>query len=122
MLPGSPHTCADSKQMIHKVEDVHEGHADSSVAYLPVVPLTSYNVSNLVEQRRAFLEGVAPPDMGSASGHEEEKEHVDRGRPEHILTLEGKRIMGLAPFDVEEKGITPGQFAIRTFANEALGF
>lgn len=107
--------------MVHKVEEAHEGTSDSSVVYIPVVPLTSYNIANLVEQRKAFLEGVPPPDMVSMND-EEEKHHDDRGRPEDILTLEGKRIMGLAPLDVEEKGITPGQFAIRGLANEALGF
>ena len=108
--------------MVHKVEEAHEGASDSSVAYIPVVPLTSYNIANLVEQRKAFLAGVPPPDMVSLEGEEEEREHDDRGRPEDILTVEGKRIMGLAPLDLEEKGITPGQFAIRTLANEALGF
>jgi Protein of unknown function (DUF1479) len=108
--------------MVHKVEEAHEGTSDSSVVYIPVVPLTSYNIANLVEQRKAFLEGIPPPDMVSMNGEEEEKNHDDRGRPEDILTLEGKRIMGFAPFDVEEKGIMSGQFAIRSLANEALGF
>jgi hypothetical protein len=109
-------------QMVHKVEEAHEGTSDSSVAYIPVVPLTSYNIANLVEQRKAFLAGVPPPDMVSTGGEEEEKEHDDRGRPEDILTLEGRRIMGFAPFDVGVDEITPGQFAIRSLANEALGF
>jgi hypothetical protein len=109
-------------QMVHKVEETHEGSSDSSVAYIPVVPLTSYNIANLVEQRKAFLAGVPPPDMVSLEGEEEERVHDDRGRPEDILTLEGKRIVGLAPFDAEEKGITAGQYAIRSLANEALGF
>lgn len=109
-------------EMVHKVEDTHAGPSDSSVAYIPVVPLCSYNIPNLVEQRKAFLEGVPPPDMVSQDGEEEEKEYEDRGRPTDILTLEGKRIMGFAPFDIEAKGITPGQLRIRQLANEALGF
>jgi len=108
--------------MVHKVEEIHEGTSDSSVAYIPVVPLCSYNISNLVEQRKAFLEGVPPPDLPSKHGEEEEKNHTDRGRPEDILTFEGKRIMGLEPFDVAEPGITAGQSGIRKVANEALGF
>jgi len=118
----NPGTHVNKLQMVHKVEEAHEGPSDSSVAYIPVVPLTSYNIANLVEQKKAFLAGVPPPDMVSLEGEEEEKEHDDRGRPEDIFTLEGRRIMGLAPFDVEEKGITPGQFAVRSLANEALGF
>jgi Protein of unknown function (DUF1479) len=107
--------------MVHKVEEAHEGTSDSSVAYIPVVPLTSYNIANLVEQRKAFLAGVPPPDMLSTKGEEEEKEHNDRGRLGDILTLDGQRIMGLAPFDVEEEGITAGQSSIRRLANEILG-
>ncbi len=108
--------------MVHKVEEMHEGTSDSSVAYIPVVPLCAYNISNLVEQRKAFLEGIPPPDMVSRDGEEEERYHKDRGRQEDMLTLEGKRMMGLEPFNVEEEGITAGQFAIRRLANEALGF
>jgi len=92
------------------------------VAYIPVVPLCEYNISNLVEQRKAFVEGIPPPDIVSRDGEEQEKEHEDRGRPEDILTVEGKRIMGLLPFGLTEEGITPGQFRIRALANEALGF
>jgi hypothetical protein len=111
--------------MVHSVEKKHEGISDSSVAYIPVVPLCNYNIGNLVEQRKAFLASVPPPDMVSKHGEEQEKEHrndVDAGLPEHILTLEGRRIMGLEPFDVNEEGITPGQLAIRKLANHALGF
>ncbi|KAK6581331.1 hypothetical protein PZA11_006022 [Diplocarpon coronariae] len=108
--------------MVHKVEETHGGTSDSSVAYIPVVPLTAYNIGNLVEQRKAFLEGVPPPDMVSRDGEEQEKHHEDRGKVEDILTLEGRRIMGLEQFDVEEEGLTPGQVAIRALANEVLGF
>jgi hypothetical protein len=108
--------------MVHTVEKAHEGTSDSSVAYIPVVPLCGYNISNLVEQQKAFLEGIPPPDMVSRNGEEQEKEHDDRGRPEDFLTVEGKRIMGLSPFDLTEEGITPGQFRVRALANEALGF
>lgn len=108
--------------MVHKVEEAHEGTSDSSVAYIPVVPLCTYNISNMIEQRKAFLEGVPPPDMVSSKGEEQEKHHADRGRPEDVRTVEGKRIMGLERFDAEEEGITPGQRAIRLLANEALGF
>jgi hypothetical protein len=66
--------------------------------------------------------GYPPPDMVSRDEEGEERNYEDRGCPEDILTLEGKRITGFAPFDVEEEGITPGQYRIRTLANEALGF
>ncbi|KAI9732013.1 MAG: hypothetical protein M1834_004464 [Cirrosporium novae-zelandiae] len=53
--------------MVHQVEDIHAGNEDSSVMYLPVVPLCRYNIGNLVEQRKAFLEGGNPPDMPAAA-------------------------------------------------------
>lgn len=108
--------------MVHKVEEKHEGTSDSSVMYIPVVPLQAYNITNLVEQRKAFLAGVPPPDMISKDREETEDKHEDRGRPDDILTVEGKRIFGLEPFDVKEEGLTRGQRAIRQLANEALGF
>lgn len=108
--------------MVHKVEEKHEGSSDSSVMYIPVVPLQSYNIDNLVEQRKAFLAGVPPPDMISRDGEELEKEHADRGRPEDILTIEGKKIFGFEPFNVFEEGLTDGQLAIRRLANKTLGF
>ena len=108
---------------MHSVEKEHNGSNDSSVIYIPVVPLCGYNVGNLVEQRKAFLEGVPPPDMPPESETEGlERDHEDRGKPEDILTMEGRRLMGLEPFEVNEVGITKGQKAIRQIANEALGF
>ncbi|KAK2627138.1 hypothetical protein QTJ16_003104 [Diplocarpon rosae] len=108
--------------MVHKVEETHGGTSDSSVAYIPVVPLTAYNIGNLVEQRKAFLEGVPPPDMVSRDGEEQEKHHADRGKAEDILSVEGRRIMGLERFNTEEEGLTPGQSTVRALANKALGF
>lgn len=108
--------------MVHKVEEKHVGKSDSSVMYLPVVPLQRYNVLNLVQQRSAFQEGVPPPDMVSRDGEELEKEHEDRGRPGDILTLEGKRIFGFEPYDILEEPLTDGQLAIRRLANQVLGF
>ncbi|KAJ4468825.1 hypothetical protein J3R30DRAFT_3304421 [Lentinula aciculospora] len=109
--------------LVHKVEEQHKGFNDSSVIYIPVVPLCEYNIGNLVDQRKAFLKGVPPPDMPSATRSDKfERDHEDRGRPEDILTLEGRRLMGLEPFEASEVGITNGQKAIREIANEALEF
>ena len=76
--------------MVHKVEEKYEVTSDSSVACIPVVPLCGYNITNFVEQRKAFLEGVQLPDMVSRDGQEPEKEHEDRERAENILTIEGE--------------------------------
>jgi hypothetical protein len=109
--------------MIHMVEPEHNGTSDSSVAYIPVVPLTQYNIGNLVEQRKAFLASVPPPDMVPSDGEGLERDHEDelRGKPEHVLTVEGRRILGLEKLDVEEKGISPGQRRARILANQELG-
>ncbi|KAJ3785782.1 hypothetical protein GGU10DRAFT_421595 [Lentinula aff. detonsa] len=109
--------------LVHKVEEQHKGVNNSSVIYIPVVPLCGYNVGNLVDQRKAFLEGIPPPDMPPVSSSEGlERDHEDRGKPDHIMTLAGRRLMGLEPFEVNEAGITAGQKTIREAANEALGF
>ncbi|RDW62059.1 hypothetical protein BP6252_11492 [Coleophoma cylindrospora] len=108
--------------MVHKVEEKHEGSEDSSVAYIPVVPLCKYNIGNLVEQRKAFLAGNPPPDMPPLPEEGVESDHADRGRPEHILTAEGRRMLGLEAFDALADGLTPGQKRMRELANRELGF
>lgn len=108
--------------MVHKVEQKHEGTEDSSVAYIPVVPLCKYNIGSLVEQRRAFLAGTPPPDMPPLAGEGTESTHEDRGRAEHVLTTEGRRMLGLEAFDAGAEGLTSGQKRMRELANRQLGF
>lgn len=108
--------------MVHQVEKEHNGTNDSSVAFIPVVPLCGYNTGNLVDQRKAFLEGVPPPDMPPRAGQGLEKNHEDRGKEGSILSPEGRRLFGLDKFDADADGLTQGQRAVRELANEALGF
>lgn len=50
-----------------------------------------------------------------------EAQHDDHGaREENLLTLAGKRSLGLAEFDENEVGITVGQKLVRKMANEAM--
>lgn len=107
--------------IVHAVEHTHDGNEDASVAYIPVVPLCRYNLANLVDQRKAFLAGAPPPDFPASNEESDESLHVDRGHPKDIVTLEGRRMLGLEPFDVAEQSITPGARRIRQFANEQLG-
>jgi hypothetical protein len=107
---------------VHKIEQIHQGTSDSSVAYISVVPLCKYNIGNLVDQRKAFLSGSPPPDMPPREGEGLESNHDDRGKPENIISFEGKRMLGLEPYDANAGGITAGQQKIRQVANEALGF
>ncbi|KAL1747369.1 hypothetical protein HDZ31DRAFT_32071 [Schizophyllum fasciatum] len=108
--------------MVHQVEKEHNGTDDSSVAFIAVAPLCGYNVGNLVDQRKAFLEGVPPPDMPAQPGQGLEKDHEDRGSEKDILTSAGRRLFGLDKFDAEAEDLTSGQTAARNLANEALGF
>lgn len=108
--------------LIHEVDKFHPGTRDSSVSYNACIPLCPYNLENLVKTRRSFLEAGIPPDFEKYTHGELEREHADHGaRLENVLSLEGKRALGLAPFDVDEEGITPGQRHMRLEANRRLG-
>lgn len=67
---------------------------------------------------------VEPPadfylDMGGP--FEVEAKHEDHGaREENILSLEGRRALGLESFDEHESGISEGQSRVRKMANEAM--
>jgi hypothetical protein len=77
----------------------------------------------MLKNRKAFREVMPPPDFIKDFGgpFEVEAQHVDHGaREENILTLEGRRALGLAEFDINEPGITEGQRKIRMMANEAM--
>ena len=95
------------------------------VIYNANVPLCPYNIENMITMRKAFRDVVPPPDFYRDCGgpFELEKEHDDHGaRAENILTLEGRRALGLAEFDADEEGLTEGQRAVRRMANEEMKF
>ncbi|CAF4851412.1 unnamed protein product, partial [Rotaria socialis] len=48
---------------MHAVDSIHRGQSDSSVFYIPAVPLCEMNVKYLAQQRDAFLQGIPPPDF-----------------------------------------------------------
>ncbi|RFU24556.1 hypothetical protein B7463_g11788, partial [Scytalidium lignicola] len=109
--------------LLHEVEDENNGPSDSSVLYVANVPLCPYNIQNMLNHRKAFREAVPPPDYLKDFGgpYEVEAQHDDHGaREENILTVEGKRALGLAEFDENEPGLTEGQRKIREMANEAM--
>ncbi|KAJ7250502.1 hypothetical protein B0H12DRAFT_1120680 [Mycena haematopus] len=54
--------------MIHAVEGYHGGKDDSSVMYIPAVPLTLDNVQYLRDQRNNFLAGLPAPDFPGGLG------------------------------------------------------
>lgn len=84
---------------IHSVEASNKGNNAASVLYIPSVPLTRDNAKYVRDQRACFLEGIPPPDFPGGQG---ESKFTGRVGEEAILSDEGRRAMGLAPFDVDD--------------------
>ncbi|KAG8988850.1 hypothetical protein FRB94_002186 [Tulasnella sp. JGI-2019a] len=103
---------------IHAVEQMHQGEGDSSVMYIPAVPLTTKNAEYLLRQRGALISGHSAPDFGGGSG---ERGAQGDGRPEDITTDEGRRAMGLQPY-AEWPGMTDGEKEVVRVSNEILGW
>lgn len=109
--------------LVHEVESSHNGAEDSSVFYNASIPLCPYNIENMLRMRQDFRDVVPPRDFARDCGgpYELEKDHEDHGaREENILSLEGRRALGLEIFDEDEEGLSPGQKAVRRMANEAI--
>lgn len=108
--------------VVHEVDRFHPGKLDSSVSYNACVPLCPYNLESMLETRDSFLNVRAPRDFEKYEHGELEAGHEDHGaRRENVLSEEGLRALGLAPFDENEKGITSGQREMRKLANVKLG-
>ncbi|KUL88691.1 hypothetical protein ZTR_05216 [Talaromyces verruculosus] len=102
----------------HMVEAEHRGTSDSSVLYIPSVPLCEVNSAYIKRQRENFEQGIAPPDFPGGVG---ESQHKGRGQAEDIESIAGRRAMGLEKFGVAEHS-TPGQRVLPGVANDILGF
>jgi hypothetical protein len=96
----------------HMVESEHKGTSDSSVLYVPVVPLSAHNAEYLGTQAAAFLNGTPPIDFPGGVG---ESEHVGRATKEDIHEG-GLPAMGLAPF-MPASDAAPAQLAVYEAAN-----
>ncbi|EPS92730.1 hypothetical protein FOMPIDRAFT_1026704 [Fomitopsis schrenkii] len=83
--------------VVHAVEAEHTGSGDSSVLYIPAVPLTLHNAAYLRDQRETFKRGQPSPDFPGGEG---EAHFVGRVKAEDVKDKEAQRIFGLAPFDV----------------------
>lgn len=101
---------------VHAVESRHAGKGDSSVMYIPAVPLTLYNTQYLDKQREAFLLGFPPSDFPGGEG---ESRFKGRAIPEDVRNVEGCRILGFAPFDVPQDA-TEGARMVIEEANSIL--
>jgi len=102
--------------VVHSVESYHNGPTDSSVMYIPAVPLTVQNVHYLAKQRDAFLQGKSAPDFPVCTP---ETDFVHKGLVEDIHAPGGLIAMGLAPFTVGPNATDGAKEAVR-IANEVL--
>jgi len=80
--------------VVHAVEAEHRGGGDSSVFYIPAVPLTVKNASYLRDQRTNFLRGLPAPDFPDGEG---ESEFIGRADAKDIQTSTGRQMLGLEP-------------------------
>lgn len=109
--------------LVHEVEAQHNGTEDSSVFYNASIPLCPYNIDNMLRMRKSFRDVRPPQDFYRDFGgpFQMEKEHDDHGaREENFLSVEGRRAIGLEPFDEDEPGLSEGQKKVRRMANEAM--
>lgn len=79
--------------LVHAVDPVHIGKHDSSVFYIPSVPLCGINVEYAFLQREAFLKGLAGPDFPGFPHGVAETQHINRGTPEDVIETGGKPAM-----------------------------
>jgi hypothetical protein len=100
----------------HMVEAEHHGTSDSSVLYIPSVPLCEVNSTYVKKQRENFEQGIAPPDFPGGMG---ESGHKGRGQVGDIKSIDGRRAMGLERFEISEH-LTPGQKVAAEVANKIL--
>lgn len=62
------------------------------VMYIPAVPMTPQNQAYIERQKAAFLSGERPPDFPKG---EAEAGYVGVAGVEDVVSMEGKRAMGL---------------------------
>lgn len=109
--------------LVHEVEAQHSGTEDSSVFYNASIPLCPYNIGNMLRMRKSFRDVEPPQDFYRDFGgpFEMEKEQEDHGAREvNILSVEGRRAIGLESFDETEPGLSEGQKKVRRIANEVM--
>jgi hypothetical protein len=103
--------------MIHAVESIHQGTGDSSVMYIPVVPLTANNVEHLAQTKLCFETLEPPPDFPGGVG---EKGFQGVGTLNDIDTEIGLQAFGYGqPLDIN-KARTAGEKDVIDMANNTL--
>jgi hypothetical protein len=82
-------------EVVHAVEDRHDGSGYSNVMYIGAAPWCDKNTAFLERQAPAFLSGRSCPDFAP---RDYEVDFVGRARIEDLSPL-GQKQMGLAPWD-----------------------
>ncbi|PFH46582.1 hypothetical protein AMATHDRAFT_69546 [Amanita thiersii Skay4041] len=101
--------------VIHAVESQHKGTTDSSVLYIPAVPLTLNNASYLHDQRLNFEAGLPAPDFPGGKG---ESQCIGRAIADDVKSAEARRMFGFEPLVVSPTG---GNASFVQKANQLLG-
>ncbi|KDQ13124.1 hypothetical protein BOTBODRAFT_160721 [Botryobasidium botryosum FD-172 SS1] len=101
--------------VVHSVETEHHGAHDSSVMYIPAVPLTPANAAYVAKQKAHFLQGLAPPDFPQGEG---EGSFVGKGLLSDIHP-DGLNAMGFGQLDIPE-GAAPSEIEAIRIANKAF--
>lgn len=104
--------------VVHAVEGQHNGTfgQDSSVLYIPAIPLTKANFEYIVAQRNAFFQGIPPHDFPGGQG---ESQHVDRGTDQDVNNSMARRAMGLEPFTLED-GMPEAEKRLLEYCNKHI--
>uniref|UniRef100_A0A0W0EVW4 DUF1479-domain-containing protein n=1 Tax=Moniliophthora roreri TaxID=221103 RepID=A0A0W0EVW4_MONRR len=103
--------------ILHAVEFEHNGKEDSSVIYIPAVPLTVQNASYLRDQRETFKAGLPAPDFPSGEG---ESKFTGRVTIDDIASLDGRQTFGFERFQPGE-GASEEEMKFFNEVNEMLG-
>ncbi|KAF7783193.1 hypothetical protein Agabi119p4_2569 [Agaricus bisporus var. burnettii] len=81
--------------VVHAVEGQHRGLGDSSVLYIPAIPLTLNNAHYLRDQRDNFISGLPAPDFPGGEG---ESKCMGRGSIEDVKSVQGRLMLGFEKF------------------------
>lgn len=102
--------------LVHAVEAQHRGAGDSSVMYIPAIPLTNSNWEYVRQQREDFVAGFPPSDFPGGQG-----ERTFEGRAEEgdIVGETARSAMGFSRFP-EDPTMTPLELALVREANASM--
>ena len=81
--------------VVHAVENQHEGNNYSNVIYVGSTPYCQKNLSYAIKQSKKFLEGKSPPDFAA---EDYEVNYTGRATTNDLTSL-GKKQMALESWD-----------------------